>query len=44
MSTQKVDLANKLMQFAELNIDQILKENAPAEQPPTGAKARREAK
>ena len=31
MSTQKVDLANKLMQFAELNLDQIVKEKAQLE-------------
>ena len=46
MSTQKVDLANKVMHFAELNIDQILKSksSASAAQQASGAKAKREAK
>ena len=47
MSSQKVDLANKLMQFAELNIDQIVKDQAKGSQgqpAQTGSKAKREAK
>lgn len=53
MSTQKVDLANKLMQFAELNLDQVVKglTNAPVNQVKGalatmsgGAKGKRDAK
>jgi len=43
MSSQKVDLANKLMQFAEMNLDSIVKAKARNEGPAT-AKAKRDAK
>ena len=43
MSTQKVDIANKLMQFAELNLDQIIKDKAMSGAS-TGVKAKRESK
>ena len=50
MSTQKVDLANKLMQFAELSLDQSLKGQSNTgsqgknSKQATGAKAKRDSK
>ena len=47
MSCQKVDLANKLMKYAELNLDQVVKDQARAlavASGSTGAKNKRDAK
>eukprot|EP00353_Schmidingerella_taraikaensis_P010723 CAMPEP_0185570354 /NCGR_PEP_ID=MMETSP0434-20130131/2702_1 /TAXON_ID=626734 ORGANISM="Favella taraikaensis, Strain Fe Narragansett Bay" /NCGR_SAMPLE_ID=MMETSP0434 /ASSEMBLY_ACC=CAM_ASM_000379 /LENGTH=69 /DNA_ID=CAMNT_0028185457 /DNA_START=266 /DNA_END=475 /DNA_ORIENTATION=+ len=48
MSSQKVDLANKVMQFAQLSLDQVLQgasvQHAKTPKQGAGAKSKREAK